>query len=66
MPELLQNDCTTDRLKAQLIMLLADEGARHAQIEIFGKALSTIGLGDALPSHRATEKSLALIAFYGR
>jgi lipid-A-disaccharide synthase len=61
-PELLQNDCTPDRLEAALVTLLTDAAARKAQLDAFGQALSQIGLGDALPSHKAAEKILAVIA----
>jgi lipid-A-disaccharide synthase len=61
-PELLQHDCTPERLEAALVGLLTDSEARCAQLSAFGEALSQIGLGGALPSHRAAEKILALVA----
>jgi|HubBroStandDraft_1064217.scaffolds.fasta_scaffold14417_4 hypothetical protein len=41
----------------QLITLLTDEGAMHARIEVFGEALSQIGLSGALSRHKAAKKS---------
>jgi lipid-A-disaccharide synthase len=61
-PELLQNDCTPDRLEAALLPLLTDEGARRQQFDAFGRALSKIGLGGDPPSRKAAEKILELVA----
>ena len=60
-PELLQGDCTPDRLETELVRLLTDEAARQAQLAVFGEALSRIGLGGELPSFKAAEKILALV-----
>ena len=60
-PELLQGDCTPDRLETELVRLLTDEAARQAQLAGFGEALSRIGLGGELPSFKAAEKILALV-----
>jgi lipid-A-disaccharide synthase len=61
-PELLQGDCTPDRLAAAVLPLLTDADARQAQVAFFDQALHQIGLGGALPSRKAAEKILALIA----
>jgi len=61
-PELLQNDCTPERLEAAVVTLLTDPAARQAQFDAFEQALGQIGLGGELPSHKAAEKILAVIA----
>jgi lipid-A-disaccharide synthase len=64
-PELLQGDCTPDRLEAALLPLLTEPDARQAQTAVFEQALSQIGLGGALPSRKAAETILALVAERG-
>lgn len=61
-PELLQSDCTPDRLEAALLPLLTDEEVRTTQLAGFIQALSQLGFGREVPSHRAAEKILALVA----
>jgi len=61
-PELLQSDCTPDRLEAAVAGLLTDVEARSIQLAGFAQALSRIGFGTELPSQRAAEKILALVA----
>ena len=48
-PELLQNDCTPERLEAAVVTLLTDPAARQAQFDAFEQALGQIGLGGELP-----------------
>jgi lipid-A-disaccharide synthase len=61
-PELLQYECTPERLEAALLPLLTEETARQQQLDAFTEALGKIGLGGALPSHKAAEKVLGLVA----
>ena len=61
-PELLQSDCRPDRLEAALASLLTDEEARAIQLAGFSQALRQIGYGTELPSGKAAEKILALVA----
>lgn len=55
MPELLQHDCTADRLAAALAPLLDDRGAHDAQLAAQNEALDTMGRGQGDPSARAAE-----------
>jgi lipid-A-disaccharide synthase len=52
-PELLQRDCTPEKLADALVPLLADTPARRRQIEGFGRLDSIMGIGSAVPSRRA-------------
>jgi lipid-A-disaccharide synthase len=61
-PELLQDDCTPERLEAALLPLLTDETARRAQRDAFDLALSQIGLGGDPPSRKAADKILDIVA----
>jgi lipid-A-disaccharide synthase len=61
-PELLQHDCTPERLSAEVERLLRDPEARREQVEGAQGALLQIGLGDEAPSLKAADKVLELIA----
>jgi lipid-A-disaccharide synthase len=52
-PELLQRDCTPEKLAEALVPLIADTPARRRQIEAFGRLDSIMGIGRAAPSSRA-------------
>jgi hypothetical protein len=45
-----------------MMTLLTDPAARQAQFDAFEQALSQIGFGGELPSHKAAEKILAVVA----
>jgi len=60
-PELLQGDCRPERLAAALDALLADEGARAAQIEAGREALARLGRGGPSPGERAAAAVLGVI-----
>jgi lipid-A-disaccharide synthase len=53
MPELLQEDCTVDKLEAALVPLLSDTPERTRQIEAFGRLERIMGIGEAAPSAKA-------------
>jgi lipid-A-disaccharide synthase len=61
-PELLQQDCTPDRLAAAVEQLLTDAGARAAQIAAVREALPQLGWGGVSPGLRAADAVLAIIA----
>ncbi len=61
-PELLQHACTPERLGAEIERLLVDADARRAQVEGFEAALRQIGLGGEVPSLKAADKILELVA----
>jgi lipid-A-disaccharide synthase len=61
-PELLQQDCTPERLAAAVERLLSDAGARDAQIEGCQEGLRRLGLGGVSPGLRAADAVLAVIA----
>jgi lipid-A-disaccharide synthase len=61
-PELLQHDCTPERLAAAATRLLNDGAARAAQIEACGEALRALGYGALSPGLRAADEVLAIIA----
>jgi lipid-A-disaccharide synthase len=52
-PELLQRDCTPERLADALVPLLTDTSARRRQVEAFGRLDSIMGIGGAAPSSTA-------------
>jgi lipid A disaccharide synthetase len=53
MPELLQEDCTVDKLTAALVPLLSDTPERARQIAAFGRLERIMGIGEAAPSAKA-------------
>jgi lipid-A-disaccharide synthase len=61
-PELLQYDCTPEKLAAAVDILLTDEAAAAAQIEACQEALRVLGYGGVSPSLRAADEVLAAIA----
>ena len=61
-PELIQQDCTPERLAATVDTLLGDETRRRTQIAACREALKQLGLGELSPSRRAAEVVLAIIA----
>ncbi len=61
-PELLQEDCTSERLAATAESLLGDEAYRQAQIQACREALKQLGLGELSPSRRAADLVLSIIA----
>ena len=61
-PQLLQQDCTPERLAAAATRLLNDGAARAAQIEACGEALRALGYGALSPGLRAADEVLAIIA----
>lgn len=52
-PELLQEDCTAEKLVAALHPLIADTPQRRRQIEAFGRLDGIMGVGLAAPSAKA-------------
>jgi len=52
-PELLQRDCTPQKLADALVPLLTDTPARRRQVEAFGRLDSIMGIGSAAPSSKA-------------
>ncbi len=64
-PELLQRDCTADKLADALVPLIADTPARRRQIEAFAGLDAIMGVGTTAPSSRAAGIVLDL-ARYGR
>jgi len=61
-PELLQQDCTPQRLALELMRLLDDRLAREREIEAYREGLQRLGRGDVSPGLRAADCVLALIA----
>ena len=60
-PELLQGDCTPDKLAQALFRLLTDGAAQRAQRAAFAEALEKLGRDGPPPSERAAEVVLAVI-----
>jgi lipid-A-disaccharide synthase len=52
-PQILQRDCTPERLAAALVPLLADTPERRSQIEAFARLDTIMEIGRAAPSDRA-------------
>jgi lipid-A-disaccharide synthase len=52
-PELIQWDCTPDKLVEALLPLLGDTPERQRQIEAFGKLDTLMKIGNEVPSERA-------------
>jgi lipid-A-disaccharide synthase len=61
-PELLQQDCTPERLTRELTRLIDDRLAREREIEAYREGLQRLGRGDVSPGLRAADCVLALIA----
>ena len=60
-PELLQENCTPDKLAAALSALLDDSTARAAQVKTLGEAVVMLTPGGMSPSRRAARTVLSLI-----
>ncbi len=60
-PELLQEDCTPEKLAAAVEKLLDDRVARDAQIAACQEALRALGYGGVSPALRAADEVLAAI-----
>lgn len=60
-PELIQHDCTGDRLAAAAAPLLDDPARRRAQAEAQTSALELMGRGQGDPSAKAAEAVLGLL-----
>ncbi|MBM3951070.1 MAG: lipid-A-disaccharide synthase [Rhodospirillales bacterium] len=65
-PELLQEDCTGERLAETALRLLRDKDARKTQTDAFTEALRRLGQEQGIPSERAAEVVLEAIAEYSR
>jgi lipid-A-disaccharide synthase len=63
-PELLQEDCTGEKLAEAALRLLRNLTARAAQQDAFNEALLRLGRGKGVPSERAADVVLATIAEY--
>jgi lipid-A-disaccharide synthase len=63
-PELLQEDCTAEKLAEAGLRLLRDASARAAQRDAFVEAMRRLGRGEGIPSERAADVVLASIAEY--
>jgi lipid-A-disaccharide synthase len=60
-PELLQEECTPERLAAELVQLFTNPTARIAQVTSSAEAIKALGLGDEKPSTRSARAILNLI-----
>jgi lipid-A-disaccharide synthase len=60
-PELLQEDCTPERLTETLIAVLGDTPERRRQVEAFARLDGIMQIGAAAPASRAAEIVLAEI-----
>jgi len=60
-PELLQRDCTAEKLSQALLPLLADTPERRRQIEAFARLDAIMAIGQAAPSDRAASLVLECV-----
>ncbi len=65
-PELIQDDCTADRLEAALERLLTDATARSRQVEAGVHLKELLGGNGPAPSQRIAEKLLAIAGEYAK
>jgi lipid-A-disaccharide synthase len=65
-PELIQQDCTPERLAEEVERLLEDPEARATQIAQCQEALLRLGQGALSPARRAAEQVLAVVAEHRR
>jgi lipid-A-disaccharide synthase len=65
-PELLQSDCTPERLAEALLPLLSDTAQRQRQIEAFGRLDAIMAIGSAAPSDMAAAIVLDVAQQRGR
>ncbi len=61
-PELLQENCSAERLAHEMARLLDDLTASSAQIAAVGEALSLLGYGGESPGRRAAREVLSAVA----
>jgi lipid-A-disaccharide synthase len=61
-PELLQENCTAERVLADIVRLLDDRGAAEAQRRAAGGVAAALGRGGPPPSRRAAEVVLRALA----
>ena len=66
MPELLQHDCTPEKLTAAVAPLLDEPQRRQSQIAAQDAALDRMGRGQGDPSARAAEAILDFLRERGR
>lgn len=57
-PELLQDDCTPDKLATAVSQLFSDESIREKQLENLANVAAWLGQGQFVPSERAAETVL--------
>ena len=65
-PELLQSDCTPERLAEALLPLFSDTPQRQRQIEAFGRLDAIMAIGGEAPSAKAAAIVLDLAQHHGR
>ena len=65
-PELLQADCTPERLAEALLPLLSDTPQRQRQIEAFGRLDAIMAIGSEVPSAKAAAIVLDVAQNHGR
>jgi lipid-A-disaccharide synthase len=58
-PELLQHNCTAEKLAAALLPLFGDTPERRRQVEAFSRLDAIMGLGSSAPALRAADVVLA-------
>jgi lipid-A-disaccharide synthase len=58
-PELIQDDCTPEKLAAAVARLIEDDNARQAQLSACQEALKALGYGQVSPGLRAADEVLA-------
>ncbi len=63
-PELLQQDCTSEKLAAAIHTLLTDDKARQQQIEGLTAVGNWLGLGQFIPSEYAAETVFRTVKWY--
>jgi lipid-A-disaccharide synthase len=60
-PEIVQEECTPDRLAAAIVPLFSDTPERRRQIEAFGRLDTIMNVGSRAPAARAADVVLAAI-----
>lgn len=60
-PELLQGDCTAERIVGEVMRLMCDPAAGEAQRREIGSVAATLGLGGERPSDRAARTALGFL-----
>jgi len=61
-PELLQENCTPQRLAEEVVRLLSDDGAAQTQRDGFRAVMDSLRAGDRLPADAAADEIVALLA----